>query len=521
MRNIALKRWVSAMLLLLMPWVAGAAGLGRLVILSPLGQPLNAEIDLVAVEKEELATLAVRLASAEAYKQANLQYSPVLSGVRLGIEKRPNGEPYIKIVSARPVNEAFIDLLVELSWATGRIVREYTALIDPPGFAPEPAAPAAAVAVPETRPAPALPPAAATPVAPARKTAVAAAPRAKDYGPIQRGETLSAIARSVKPEGITLEQMLVSLYRSNPDAFINDNMNLVKSGKILRVPANDEVMAVTPQQAVKEVRLHAADWNAYRRKLAAAALAARESSTAAAGKITVRAEDKSAAKEAKDVVRLSKGEPPASGGAAAGEMAGRLRTLEEEAVAREKALREANERIARLEKTIQDMQRLLEIKSAGMAAAQQKAESAASAPEAPSAVKPEAGARPEPAPATATAALEAKKEEAPAAAAPADKPAAPEKAEQPQPKPKAVPPPLPPEPGFIDTLLDEPLYLAAAGGVIVLGGLALWMARRRRAAPAAAAAREPVEPSSPPPARDVAGSPELAAAAAVAAAAAP
>lgn len=502
MRGITLKQWVLVVSCLLMPWAADAAGLGRLSVLSELGQPLNAEIDLVSVEKDELATLSARLASPDAYKQANLQYGPALVGLRLSIEKRPGGQPYIKATSTRPVNEPFIDLMVEITWASGRITREYTALIDPPGFAPAP------VAAPETRPAPALqaPAVAAAPApAPAGRRPAVTAPTAssgKEYGPIKRGETLFNIASDMKPEGVTLEQTLVGLYRSNPDAFEN-NMNRMKSGKILRVPDKSELSAVPPQEATKEYRAQVADWNAYRRKLADAAGMA-ESRPATSGKITTRIEDRAAAGEAKDVVRLSKGEPPKGAGGKPGTVATRIRMLEEEAIAREKTLNEANERIAQLEKTIKDMQRLLEIKSPGMAAAQQQAQTKppeqkpetpqpAPKPEVEAAAKPDAA---KPAATAATPAAEAKKDDA-KAAAPADKPAVEAKA-QPKPKPKVVPPP--PEPDLIGSLLDEPLYLAAGGGVILLG-LGLWMVRRRRSQ--SVADEEPVR-SAPTLAKDMA-----------------
>ncbi|MBI2226083.1 MAG: hypothetical protein HYU44_14295, partial [Betaproteobacteria bacterium] len=123
-------------MLLVLPWVAHAAGLGKLTIVSALGQPLLAEVDLISVQEHELAALKVRIASPEAFTKANVQYSPALIGVRLSIERRSDGRPYVKIISTRPVNEPFIDLLVELSWPQGNLVREYTALIDPPGYTP-------------------------------------------------------------------------------------------------------------------------------------------------------------------------------------------------------------------------------------------------------------------------------------------------------------------------------------------------------------------------------------------------
>ncbi len=92
---------------LLCPWVAHAAGLGKLTVLSALGQPLSAEIDLVSVQKDEFNSLTARIASPEAFQQANIQYSPALIGVRLSVERRADGRPYIKIVSHAPGQRAF------------------------------------------------------------------------------------------------------------------------------------------------------------------------------------------------------------------------------------------------------------------------------------------------------------------------------------------------------------------------------------------------------------------------------
>jgi pilus assembly protein FimV len=471
-RERILNAWLAAWLALL-PCAAGAAGLGKLTMLSALGQPLHAEIELVSVSAQEMAGLTARLASPEDYQKRNLQYSGALAGARVSVEKRADGRPYLRITSTRPVSEPFIDLLVELSWPSGRLVREYTALLDPPGVAPSPP-----VAAPEVKPA--QPPAAAVPAAappPAPAPAPAAAGPivgAKQYGPIERGETLARIARSVVPEGVTLEQMLVGLYRANPDVFIRNNINLIRSGKILRIPDRDELAGIPQAEAVKVYRAHVADWNAYRQQLAETAGARpAEGGTAVAGRIATRVEEKDASGP-RDVVRVSKGEAPR--GAVAdkpGTTAERIRNLEEELVAREKALAEANERIAQLEKTIKDMQKLLELKSPGLAAAQQQAE------------KAQAAAKPEPKPREEAAPV--KPEPKPQEQAAPAKPEAVAAAEQPKPKPKpkpkaAEPPPPPPEPDLIAQILDEPLYLAAAagGGVLVVGGVALWMVRRRR-----------------------------------------
>ncbi|MGH8703569.1 MAG: FimV/HubP family polar landmark protein [Burkholderiales bacterium] len=495
MRDTNVKTWVMALFIALLPCVAGAAGLGRITVLTAIGQPLIAEIELVAVTAQELSSLSARLALPDTYRQANLQYNVALTGARLTVEKRPNGQPFLKIATTRAVTEPFIDLLVELTWAAGRLSREYTALLDPPGISPvspAPVIPAATESLPAPAPAAAPSPAPApepTPApqpmvtiepqaplapvaaAPVISTPVVAAPMTarqdKEYGPIERGETLGKIARSVKPEDVTLEQMLVALYRTNTEAFIRQNLNLVRAGKILRVPDKDEVTAISRGDAMQEYRTHVADWNAYRQRLAeAAGSVPAERRAAVSGKITTKVDDKMAGGQPKDVVRLSKGEP-AGAGAGKGtprSNAERIRMLEEEVVSREKALAEANSRITQLERTIKDMQKLAELKSPGAVA--QKPVQQAAAP------KPQAQPVPQPAPAKPEAVVVAKPEPA---AAPVPKPAA-------QPKPKPAPAPQKREPELMDEIMaaaKDPLYLGA-GGAIVLGGLAFWMVRRRR-----------------------------------------
>jgi pilus assembly protein FimV len=481
-RTFSLGKALAVALLLLAPWMAHAAGLGRLTVQSSLGQPLNAEIDLVAVRGDEASTLAVRLASPDAYQQANLQYNAGVTGIKLSIERRPNGQSYIKVTGSRPMNEPFVDLLIELSWSGGRIVREYTALLDPPGYGQQ----AQALAAPAVTPAaPASKPIAAAPAAPAPAAAPAAsAPGAQEYGPVAKGETLGKIAASLKPQGVSLEQMLVGLYRSNPDAFIRNNLNLVKSGRILRVPDAQELAAISQGDAVKEYRAQVADWRTYSGRVADAAGQAPEGAATARGRITAKVDDPAAA-ENKDVVKLSKGEPGKGGKPLTGDA--KARALQEELIARNKELAEANERIAQLEKTIKDSQKLAELKSPGLAAAQQKAEAAKPVPAKP-AEKPAEPAKDAAAKTAPAAAKPETKADAPAtdakpdaAATATEKPAA-ETKPAPKPKPKPVaPPPPPPEPTMMDMVMDNLPLIGGGVGVLVLGGLGMAVMRRRRA----------------------------------------
>jgi pilus assembly protein FimV len=489
-RTFTLGKALAVALLLLAPLLAHTAGLGRLNVQSSLGQPLSAEIDLVAVRGDEASTLVARLASPDDYQRANLQYNAGMTGLKLSLEKRSNGQSYIRITGSRPVNEPFVDLLIELSWSGGKLLREYTALLDPPGYGQQAAQPAVAatapVAAPESRPIAAP----AAPAAPAPKAAtapVAGSSGAQEYGPIAKGETLGKIAASLKPQGVSLEQMLVGLYRSNPDAFIRKNMNLVKSGKILRIPDAQELAAISQGEAMKEYRAQVADWRAYSSRVADAAAQAPEGAATARGRITAKVDDPAAA-EARDVVKLSKGDPGKGGKPLTG--AARETAAAEDKTARKQELAETKDRIAQLEKTVKDGQKLAELKSAGMAEAQQKAEAAKA-----DAAKPADPAKPAE-PAKADAKAEAKDAAAPAAkpdAAPAapdeakkdavatDKPAEEAKPAA-KPKPKFVaPPPPPPEPGLMDMAMDNLPLIGGGALALVLGGVGIAALRRRRA----------------------------------------
>lgn len=304
------KGWLVAALVVLVvlaPSIASAIGLGKLTVLSLLGQPLNAEIDLVSSPKEPLSTVSARLASIDAYQRSALQYNAVLTNLNFQIATRPNGQPYIKLTSERMVNDPFLDLLIELKWPSGRLVREYSALIDPSDYAPA-LAQVPAVATVAVAPPPPLPPVAVAmpaPVAvpmvqpqPTIPTIPTTPPANAEYGPIKRGETLSKIAFKLKPQGVSLEQMMVGIFRTNPDAFISSDMNRIKANETLNIPDRGQLIALSKSDAIKEVRLQ---------------LTKRRQSESASAKAT-RSRQKASAKDkpvaGKPVLRLSSGDWP-------------------------------------------------------------------------------------------------------------------------------------------------------------------------------------------------------------------
>lgn len=511
---------------------AAAAGLGKIVVFSGLGQPLRAEIE-VSGSHEELLDMRAQMASKDTFRQAGVNYAGTLENLHFVVGKRGDGKAVIKVSSNAPINDPFVDMLLELNWANGRLVREYTFLLDPPEATAKNAAPAVSNR-----------PLLATSQAHGRTSRVhveASAPKAEEKSnekpnekpdekadqksaakpaaepassqpqgkyEVRRGDTLSKIAGANKPEGASLEQMLVALFRANQEAFDGGNMNRLQRGRILAIPESTAVESVTPEEAEKIVKAQSSDWNAYRSRLAA--LAAKtpvkegEGKQQASGKITARVEDKAAAPaEARDQVRLSRKDSGDAGQGLAG------KPSEEDRVARDKALKEANERLALLEKNVANLQKLLELKSQSLAELQQRvAEKAAPqpkaqadeakptppvAPAAPATPAAEAAkAEPAPTPAAPTA-TDAKPEEKPAAPAEAAAPTAAAPAAEVADKPASQTEPQPAQTNWVDLLRDNPLAQAGAGLLALLGVFALF--RRRRNAQAVTAA--PDAPSAP------------------------
>lgn len=430
---------------------ATAAGLGKIAVLSPLGQPLRAEIDINATH-EELMSMNARLASPEAFRQVGIEYVPGIANIRFDVDKRKDGQPYLRMTTDRPINEPFLDVLVELTWSSGRMVREYTVLLDPPeGLVP--AAPVA-VAAPTAKPASAQKPAAApiaapvpAPVAekPARAPAAPAverparapameqvAAKGGDEGgtrAVKSGDTLTKIAAETKPSGISLDQMLVALLRNNEGAFDRGNMNRLRAGKILNIPNAEAAAAAAPAEARQIVLAQSRDFNAYRDKLATAVAATpakedtakqRDQGKIAAPKV---AEKPVAAEPAQDKLEVSRTEAAKNAKA----LQGRITALEEDLVARERALKDANSRVADLERNLADLKKLAELKSQAGAKMQQQAEAA----------KPAVETKPvQPAPVVAK----------PAESAPVVTPVEPPKSVEPIEPPKPVEPVEPVEP---------------------------------------------------------------------------
>ncbi|MEJ7806396.1 MAG: FimV/HubP family polar landmark protein, partial [Telluria sp.] len=491
---------------------AYAAGLGKLTVMSGLGQPLNAEIELTSVSADEAKGLVARLAPVDAFRVANIEFNPALLSLRFAVEQRGSRQ-YVKITSSQPVNEPFVDMLLELSWSSGKLVREYTFLLDPAELrtaqTPQVAAPVdvlsqgsrttpARQGASTTRltPAPSGQAPSSSGSAPPRQQAAAAAEGgagASRYK-VQKGDTLGKVAANLKPAEVSLDMMLVALYRANPDAFAGNNMNRLKSGQILNVPDTAAIKGTGAGEAKGMVIAHAADFNAYRNKLAgqvatAAPEKAQEASQSTGGKITSKVEERpTAANVSQDKLKLSKATPAAAGG---------QMVSAEERIAKEKALADATARVKELERNVSELEKLVVVKNRAAAEAQRAPAAAVpapaatvtpAAPVAPAATvkTPAVGAPPAALPAPAVQAPPAPVVATPAApvVTPAETPAVPPRASPVKPKPAAElkkNEDVAEAPGIVDWIMDNILMIIGAlVGLALLAAVAAGLRKRRR-----------------------------------------
>ncbi len=271
------------------PGGAFALGLGEIHLKSALNQTFDAKIDLLSVKPDELDGIKVTLATPEAFERAGVDRLFILTKLRYEPGLDEEGRPVIHVTSRQAIREPFLNFLVEVNWAKGRLVREYTVLLDPPvTLDRQPAAvtaPAMARAEPAAGrvqpPAPERPGPVPQRVAPVAEARSPAYPAAGTYGPVTANESLWGIASKTKPEGATVEQMMMALQRKNPQAFAKRNINNLKRGSILRMPTQEEIDLLSVHEARAEFRNQVAEWKADRATAVAASGAGDASGVAA------------------------------------------------------------------------------------------------------------------------------------------------------------------------------------------------------------------------------------------------
>jgi FimV-like protein len=419
-----------------------AAGLGTLRVLSTLGEPLRAEIEIISLRAGEQRLVRARAASAEALRQAGIETRLAPGDVKMEIQLR-DGKPIVAVTTRDAVNEPILEMLVELAWASGRLQRKYAFLLDPPTIPVSPSTSRATIQPPAAVTAPPPPRAAPTRPAPAARPAAAV-----DEYRVLPGDTLGRIARTRRHAGATLEQMMIALYRANPGAFINADINALAVGRSLKIPDRDSATAVDPEQARQAMRALAAGSGRQRAAIAVAVPTVPGTGGADATAQPVPSPDQVELER----IKASK----ASAAAAVGD----------DRISGERALAETRSRIGELEKIYADLQKSLVIKDQQRASLEKRAAEKRSAA--------------------------ARVPVAKAAAAPALPPSDAKPRPPTAPRPALTPPAS--EPSLVDEYLGDPLMRSGLGAVALLlvgYGVFAWRKKKRAALPQIGEAQPP------------------------------
>lgn len=387
---------VVASLFLTCSLSAHAAQLGKLTVLSTENQPLRAEIQIDAVQPAERASMKAGLAPEEAFKAARLQLDPKLKDLSFTVVDGPSPNTVVvKISSDKPFPAGFTDALVQLAWAGGKVAREYT--LDVPAAQIKPATSLPDIRPPMTLPstqkpveqpkadakpateAPAEP--AASPVAkstekPAANVAEAGSER------VLKGQTLWGIASKLAGNGVSVNQAMAAVFEANQDAFIHGSVHLIREGAQLRIPDRSALVARSANEALLVLAQHDDRnvYSSYARQLGLLQVSAQKDGKAAGqstqGKLEANPDQPAGNTTEVDRLKISPGATQTSAGEAKADASA------EELIAKTKALQEANERIALLEKNVSDLQKLLDMQKdqASVAPAEKPAEPAAAEP---------------------------------------------------------------------------------------------------------------------------------------------
>ena len=438
---------------LLSPPVLHALGLGDIRLRSSLNQPFDAEIQLVDATAEDLAALRASIASNDTFARYGLDRPAYLSEFTFAVDRDSSGREVLRVTSPRPVTEPFVTFLIDANWPRGRLLREYTVLLDPPVYAPGPAVADAPVATPRATTAAPRPAPAETYVPPPAEDRAPSTSAAEDRAPssgraaapsiepgstyrVQANDTLWQIASGAYPGTRSdVNRAMLAIYQANQQAF-DGNINVLRAGSDLAIPDTAAMGQISAGEAAAEVSRQYRQW--------------RDASGGAdaEGRLRLVTPEQGSAAASTAVPSATATAP----GAASGELQARVRQLEAE---------------------LAEARRLLEVRNAELASLQGQAVPTAPATEPATPSAPEATA-PEPV-------AEAPTDTAPLAEAPVAEPVpVPEpKAEEPAPEPKAKPAPAAvtePEPSVLDRLMEYWWALAA----LALFALAFVFLRRRR-----------------------------------------
>ncbi|WP_286875783.1 FimV/HubP family polar landmark protein, partial [Marinimicrobium sp. UBA4509] len=462
-----------------------ALGLGESELKSALNQPFQADIQLTNLRGLSRNEIIVRLASQEDFERAGLERMAFYGQLEFELLlDHPEG-PIVRVTTQQPVREPYMNFLVEARWASGRLLREYTFLLDLPTFDDERQAQpvqsatsgvtrSAAERQPEARP------------QPRQRAESETRPQAGydgDTYSVTSNDTLWEIALRVRPgRDLSVQQTMLAIQRKNPEAFINGNINLLREGQVLRLPNRDEIRNLNPQNAVREVAEHNREWSGG--ALGAQLDAGQRGASQRSGPSDVSGQVRLAAPS-----QGNSGEAGQGGGASTdsgSELQAELSAAQEELEKSRRENRELSSRVEELEAQIDTMESLIEASNEQLRALQTSAQQNREAEQAQEEASDVAAAEPSP---------EAEAEaETPAAAADTSEAAAPAQ-EEPVDRSKRVVRSIPQEKTLMDHVMDNLLWIGAGVLVILLGVLALLRRRQSGETPVERDSDDDFEPA--------------------------
>lgn len=378
---------------LMSPMASWALGMGDIRVNSTLNQALNAEIELHSVTKKDFDSLHVGLAPKKSYERVGLERSDYLSKFRFTIVQR-GGKNYVTITTKQPFKEPFANFLIEATWGSGRILREYTMLIDPPEFVKMNAKPVTTAATAKSSQVKRAPKKVAKPLqskpAPAKQetktvkqttdmvltpekeaaapmTTKAVAETELVWGPTQKNDTLWSIANSMKPENISTQQMMMALLRDNPEAFTNNNINNLKAGYVLRIKDKSSLTQLSKSAANQQAKAQYESWQETRKQVVSTKSVVDRTDRSKAKQVS-DGELKLVASGSKETTTTAKGTLAAE----AQELKDKLALTGEQLESKTVENEELRERIKELEKILETKSSLVKLKDENLAALQKQ-----------------------------------------------------------------------------------------------------------------------------------------------------
>lgn len=349
---------------------SSALGLGEIMLNSSLNKPLSADIQLLQVRDLTANEVIVRLASREDFQRAGVERTSFLDNITFSVDLSDRSRPLIRLRSKTLVTEPYLNFLLEIQWPSGRLLREYTLLMDLPvfdsgGVANTVTAPSTENSTEKRDQATVAPPAPATSdAAPAGATATALPPvRPEEYRTVE-GDTLWAIARraiadhSTAGRPVTVQQSMLAIQRVNPEAFIDGNINLLRTGAVLRFPDKTEMQQLSARQAITEVDYQNRQWST------------READTGAVlrGDAKASQPDNNSPSKPEGRLKLSAIDSTASGTAKVAGAGGTGQSLQDELIVAQEELDRAKQenvdllqRVGQLEDQIETMEKLIAV----------------------------------------------------------------------------------------------------------------------------------------------------------------